>query len=129
MKAADLREHLAEILERIETWPEPWAADLAQFIKLSLEASAGRAEGADRARRLRSERTRSVIRLAIADLFKKLPNLDRRGATDIVQRQTGASLPLVREELTAYFEKGEPSERFRTETYGNSVYASSMSST
>lgn len=122
MKATDLRDHLAEILERIESWPELWAADLAQYIELSLEASAGRAEGADRARRLRSERTRSVIRLAIADLFLKLPNLDRRGATDILQRQTGASLPVIREELASFFDKVERNERFRTETTSKPFY-------
>lgn len=124
--ATILRQHLDLILERIESWPEPWAQDLADFLSRKIEVADKRASQAEHHRRLRSERARQVVRLDAANVLSKRPGIDTYQAINLVRKHTGASLPIIREEIAPFFEKNE---RFGSETHSGTVYASSMSST
>lgn len=126
MKAADLYQHLDLILERIETWPEPWAQDLADFLERKIEIAAERAAQVGQDRRMLSEQLRRSVRLDALKVLEERPGIPSYQAIQIVRKHTHASVKIIREEIAPLYAKGE---HYGSVTHLQTLYASSMTTT
>lgn len=126
MKAADLHQHLDLILERIGEWPEPWAKDVADFIERKIEIAGERAAQVRQGRRMLSEQLRRSVRLDALNVLEERPGVPSYQAIQIVRKHTGASVKVIREEISPLYEKGE---HYGSVTHSRTMYASSMTTT